>query len=296
MSAQRGYAFAVDRLSRLNDFLQRCFGIRVIRFQRERAEPVTKTSANSSNSRSNTGSLSQSEKEKLPDDYEPEFGELWELVRQRTMTSHPKAYGLYQAVRYIVGNNIPGDIVECGVWRGGAMLAVAHQLVGLGSVERDLYLFDTYEGMTQPTARDVQISTNQSARQRLLTADSDSLVWAIASLEDVRAGFAHVAYPTDRIHFVKGPVEDTLPGRAPDEIAILRLDTDWYESTRHELEHLYRRLVPGGVLILDDYGYWQGAKDAVDEFLATTGEPLLMLRAATGRIAVKPGLSSSVYG
>ena len=104
----------------------------------------------------------------------------------------------------------------------------------------------------------------------------------------MRDGFAQVPYPAERVHFVKGRVEDTIPEGAPERIAILRLDTDWYESTRHELEHLYPRLVSGGVLLLDDYGYWEGARQAVDEWLAATGERLLLTRMASGRIAVKP--------
>jgi O-methyltransferase len=119
-------------------------------------------------------------------------------------------------------------------------------------------------------------------------------MWAIASLDDVKAGFSSVDYPSERVHFVEGKVEDTIPAQAPDEIAILRLDTDWYESTRHELTHLYRRLAPGGVLIIDDYGTWKGSKDATDEFVAETGEPLLFVRTGRGRAAVKPGLTSRV--
>ena len=91
-----------------------------------------------------------------------------------------------------------------------------------------------------------------------------------------------------RVEFVQGRVENTLPAAAPPEIALLRLDTDWYESTRHELEHLYPRLVDGGVLIVDDYGYWQGARQAVDEYFGETGEAILLNRIDdTGRIAVK---------
>ena len=97
---------------------------------------------------------------------------------------------------------------------------------------------------------------------------------------------AETAYP--RVEFVQGRVENTLPAAAPPEIAVLRLDTDWYESTRHELEHLYPRLVDGGVLIVDDYGYWQGARQAVDEYFGETGEAILLNRIDdTGRIAVK---------
>lgn len=212
------------------------------------------------------------------------------------MTSHEKVYGLCQAVRYVVRHDIPGSIVECGVWRGGSMLAVARLLDHLEASERDLYLFDTYEGMTEPTDRDVQISNNKTAQERLDNADQGSLVWAVASLEDVRQGFEQVRYPRERIHFVQGPVEETVPEQAPEQIAILRLDTDWYASTQHELAHLYHRLAPGGVLIIDDYGTWQGSKDATDEFLAESEEPLLVLRAGKGRIAVKPGLPSKIDG
>jgi O-methyltransferase len=98
-----------------------------------------------------------------------------------------------------------------------------------------------------------------------------------------------VGYPEEQIHFVEGPVEETVPGSAPAELALLRLDTDWYESTKHELEHLYPRLARGGVLILDDYGYWQGARRAVDEYLAGLDSPLLLNRIDhTARIALKP--------
>lgn len=83
-------------------------------------------------------------------------------------------------------------------------------------------------------------------------------------------------------------VEDTVPADAPDTISILRLDTDWYTSTRHELTHLYPRLSSGGVLIIDDYGYWQGSRTAVEEFLAETGARLLLTRISAGRLAVKP--------
>ena len=116
----------------------------------------------------------------------------------------------------------------------------------------------------------------------------DSLVWAIASLEDVKQGMAQTGYPSERVNYVPGRVEETIPGRAPKQISILRLDTDWYESTKHELDHLYPRLSSGGVVMFDDYGYWQGAREAVDEWLDATGERLLLMRMGTGRLAVKP--------
>jgi len=97
-----------------------------------------------------------------------------------------------------------------------------------------------------------------------------------------------VPYPARRLHYVEGMVEDTIPGQAPAQIAILRLDTDWYASTKHELHELYPRLSSGGVLIIDDYGWWHGCRKAVEEFLEETGARLLLLRMDEGRIAVRP--------
>ncbi|GIF13734.1 TylF/MycF/NovP-related O-methyltransferase [Actinoplanes teichomyceticus] len=205
-----------------------------------------------------------------------------------TMTRKEKRYALYLATRYVVEHDIPGAIVECGVWRGGSMHVVARTLLAIGETTRDLYLFDTFDGMTPPTDKDLTYGGRPVA-DLLSTQPRTARIWAVASLADVRQGLAAIPYPPERIHYVQGPVETTLPARAPERIAILRLDTDWYESTRHELVSLYERLAPGGVLIIDDYGTFQGARDAVDEFVAQTGARLLLLPVGPGRIAVKPG-------
>ncbi len=114
-------------------------------------------------------------------------------------------------------------------------------------------------------------------------------MWAIASLEDVQAGVPRrAATRPSGCTSSRANVEETIPGEAPEQIALLRLDTDWYESTKHELEHLYPRLQPGGVLIIDDYGSWKGAQEATDEFVASLTPPLLLLRAGRARVAVKP--------
>jgi O-methyltransferase len=233
---------------------------------------------------------------KLPGDYDEAMREIWPLVRDRTMNLDEKIYFLTESVRYLERVGIPGDIVECGVWRGGSMLTVARMLDRLGSHHRDLYLFDTFEGMSEPTDRDVHIWTGKSATDVLSSHDrsTSAPLWNPATLEDVQQGFAEVAYPSERIHYVVGKVEDTIPGSAPDQIALLRLDTDWYESTKHEFEHLYHRLAPGGVLVIDDYGSWQGSKEATDEFIDSTSEPLMLTRVGRGRVAVKPGLDSRV--
>ena len=112
--------------------------------------------------------------------------------------------------------------------------------------------------------------------------------FCFAPLEEVKNVMGQTGYDRNKIHFVKGKVENTLPGEAPQAISLLRLDTDWYESTRHELVHLFPRLSRGGVVIFDDYGCWEGAKKAVDEYMKETKVPLLLHSIdEEARIAVK---------
>lgn len=223
----------------------------------------------------------------LPKDYDAEAASIIRAVKPWTMTSPDKLYGLILAVRHVVKHQIPGDIVECGVWRGGSMQATARTLLEAGDTSRHLYLFDTFEGMPAPTEEDLR-HDGQSAADLLAANERTARVWAAASLEDVQDGMSRFPYPQERIHYVPGMVEDTVPGKAPEAISVLRLDTDWYASTKHELETLYPRLVSGGILIIDDYAWWEGSRKAVDEFLERTGEQLLLLRISSGRIAVKP--------
>lgn len=208
-------------------------------------------------------------------------------VKPWTMTSYDRLFALVVAVRYVVANQIPGTIVECGVWRGGSMQAVARTLMELKAADRDLHLFDTFEGMPPPQEMDRRLA-GPPAEELMRSGPRAGLVRAVADLEDVRAGMEQTGYPRERIHYHPGRVEDTIPAQAPEEIALLRLDTDWYESTKHELEHLYERVSPGGPVIVDDYDYWEGARKAVDEFIAETGARLLLVPIDTGRIAVKP--------
>jgi hypothetical protein len=226
-------------------------------------------------------------KRELPKHWDPEARQTIRAVKPRTMTAPDKLFALILATRYVVDHRIPGSIVECGVWRGGSMQAVAHTLLARGDTDRDLHLFDTFEGMPPPSEEDRR-HDGRSATELLTTNPKTSSVWAVASLEDVQAGMQETGYPSDRVHFHRGLVEETIPAHAPDEIALLRLDTDWYESTRHELQHLYDRVPSGGVVVFDDYGFWEGARQAVDEFLERTGERLLLVPMASGRITVKP--------
>lgn len=227
-----------------------------------------------------------------PDDevLEPEFRELYERCRPFTMTSRERMYAAYSAARYVALNGVPGDIVECGVWKGGSAMIMAMALAAAGQTDRDLYLYDTFEGMVEPGEKDTSY-LGESAReiwQQHRSGDSPVNMWCYSPREEVAQNLRATGYPESRIRLVKGKVEDTIPTEAPVGIALLRLDTDWYESTRHELQHLYPRLSPGGVLIIDDYGHWQGSREATDEYFATAPHrPLLTRIDATGRLAIK---------
>ena len=178
----------------------------------------------------------------------PEIHETFERCRPFTMTSFERIAAVCAAVEYTVANGIRGDFVECGVWRGGSSMAAALTYLRLGRSDVDFYLFDTYEGMSAPTEYDFDAHTGRSAKSLLEGAGKDEGVWAYAPLADVQANLGSTGYPSDRLHFIQGKVEDTVPAAAPTAISILRLDTDWYESTKHELEQLFPRLTPGGVL------------------------------------------------
>lgn len=210
-----------------------------------------------------------------------------ERVAPFTMTSLERRAGLLGAIDHVVRHRVPGAIVECGVWRGGSMMAAALALMARGDTSRELWLYDTYTGMSEPTAADAS-HRGESAAAQLARTKRGQGVWCEAGLDDVRANLLSIGYPRERIHFVEGKVEDTIPATLPGTTALLRLDTDWYESTRHELVHLYPLLSRHGVLVIDDYGHWQGARKAVDEFFASRAEPAFLHRVDyTARLLVK---------
>jgi len=223
-------------------------------------------------------------KDRIPSYVDDTTRAILERSQPRTLTGLQKLLPLADAVRHIAEHQIPGAMVECGVWRGGSMQAVAWTLLDAGVDDRDLHLYDTFEGMSQPTEDDVQTRTRATAADLLARGKA----MCIADLDDVKVGMRETGYPVDKVHFHPGKVEDTIPEHIPDQIALLRLDTDWYESTKHELEHLYPRLSPGGVLIIDDFGSWDGARKATLEWLEETHEPLLLIPIGAARIAIKP--------
>lgn len=215
-------------------------------------------------------------------DMDSGFLSLWKQVQPYTMISIERAWALAQAVAYVCRSNVAGDIVECGVWKGGACLLASHVLVKEKDNHKKIWLYDTFEGMTSPGEEDCIASSGQPLRER------NPEGWWTADIAEVRRNISSAVLGMERFRFVQGRVETTLKKEYPQQLSILRLDTDWYESTLFELEVLYPRLTPGGILIIDDYGHFTGARKAVDDFFEKQGiVPLLHRSDYTGRVMVK---------
>jgi O-methyltransferase len=227
--------------------------------------------------------------EEFPRDMETEFRAIYVKSKNCTMTSQERMYALYQAVKYVSQAKVPGDFVECGVWKGGSAMLMAHTLLGLNETGRKIYLYDTFTGMPEPTVKDQEIKSGQPALDIWkVNQRKDHNEFCYASLSEVKNNLRSTNYPQDDLVFVQGKVEDTIPGIRPKQIAILRLDTDWFASTDHELRNLFPLVSKGGVVIIDDYGYWSGAKEAVDKYFAEFNIPLLLNRIDyTGRMGIK---------
>lgn len=219
----------------------------------------------------------------------PEFIESYEKIKNFTMVDKYSSYAAWRAINYVIDRNIDGAVVECGVWRGGVSIMMA-SVIEVSNSNKKQYLYDTFEGMSQPTSDDID-KYGVSAQSQLSTTTRDNTndnVWAYASIEDVKQNFALLDISMNNINFIKGKVEETIPKDIPESISLLRLDTDWYESTKHELEYLYPLLSKGGVLLIDDYGYWSGCKKAVDDyFLNIDAKPFFADLPDGGLVAIK---------
>ena len=212
------------------------------------------------------------------------------LTNRYSMSSVRRLVNTVKACRYVIENNIPGDFVECGVWRGGNAILAKKIFEHLNS-DKKVWMFDTFEGMTAPTNVDIEAINQISAKNKFDESQTNTHnEWCYASLEDVQKNCSNSGIDIAALKFIKGDVCDTLkkPDNVPDHISVLRLDTDWYESTRAELEVLYPKLSNGGVLIIDDYGHWEGARKAVDEYFSLQKyKPLFNVIDRTGRSALK---------
>ncbi|MFT7033472.1 MAG: O-methyltransferase [Cyclobacteriaceae bacterium] len=210
------------------------------------------------------------------------FLKLCEKVRGFTMTSTTDLFALYNALNYVSKNDIEGDFVECGVWKGGSSMFIAYYLVERKEYDRKIFLYDTFSGMTTPTSLDIDLKGNKAT-------DNHGMNWKPASLTEVKENMLMTNYPKENIVFVEGDVKEVLPNTQPNKIALLRLDTDWYESTILELKYLYPRLSTNGVLILDDHGHWLGARKAAEEYFSGIEEPILLNKINySTRVGTKP--------
>lgn len=226
--------------------------------------------------------------EELPSDMDPEFEPIFYKCKDYTMTSKERMYALYNAIKYVSEYNIEGDIVECGVWKGGSSMISALTLNRMEKSEKKIYMYDTYSGMSEPTKKDIDYEGNESIPKWKKLKKDNLNEWDYAPLKEVQKNMFSTGYPKENIFFIKGKVEDTIPNTIPNKISLLRLDTDWYESTYHELIHLFPLLSEGGVIIIDDYGHWKGAKEAVDEYFHENSIQILLNRVDyTGRIGIK---------
>ncbi len=185
-------------------------------------------------------------------------GQDWPMFGY-SMIGTARLNNLEACLRTIIAERIPGDILETGVWRGGACLFMKAMLDRFGEMSRTIWLADSFEGLPKPTT-----SVDKSAKNHDF-ADCDFLK---VSLEQVQANFERFHLLDERVRFLKGWFCDTLPNAPIEKLALLRMDGDLYESTNDALHSMYHRVVPGGFVVVDDYSTWTGCRQAITEFRA----------------------------
>lgn len=229
---------------------------------------------------------------RFPVEFQQADKAVFDYVRSNGLStsSDQRLFATIMACSYVVEKGIEGDFVECGVWRGGNSI-IAADVFRSRTARKAVWLFDTFAGMTEPTAADVNFRGEPADVKFGRSQQADHNEWCYAPLEEVQSNFQRHGLLDADVRFVKGDVARTLldPQGLPAKIAVLRLDTDWYESTKVELEVLYPRLSHGGVLIIDDYGHWGGARKAVDEYFDARTRPFLQYIDNTARIGIKCG-------
>ena len=217
----------------------------------------------------------------LKETYIKKFEQILQKISPYTMVNPNKLKVIYN---YIMKNKLDGDIVECGVWKGGSCMLMAYTLMNNNIYSKNIWLYDTFEGLPQPSSDKDDIKAKNywndiNSRKidkgsRGGTIINNEVKWNYAPLDNVRNNMNSTNYPIKYIKYVKGKVEDTLNinTNIPKKISILRLDTDWYDSTKKELDILYPLVVSGGLIQIDDYCTWKGSKTATDEWLKTHKE------------------------
>ena len=227
----------------------------------------------------------------FPVEFDEDDKEIVQRVidKKLSMAGCERLFATLMACRHVARNDIEGDFVECGVWRGGNAM-IAADIFSRHCKPAKIYLYDTFAGMTEPTMHDIETTTGEQASARYARERRDAYNdWCYASLDDVQQNLKEVGLLSDYVRMIEGDVLETLKNEdnLPNNVSVLRLDTDWYESTKMELEVFWPRLQPGGIMMVDDYGHWGGARKAVDEFFAEGGRPFFQYIDYTGRLAVK---------
>jgi O-methyltransferase len=216
---------------------------------------------------------------------------LYKQIETLTMTPPDRIFALMDTMNYLCQKKIEGDFVECGVWRGGNGVIAANIFNRYGIKDKQIWLYDTFDGMVEP--EDIDKSFKGEIAKEIFSETKTSMggsTWSYASLDFVKKVMRNTDYPFQKFKFIQGKVEDTLAisSNLPEKICILRLDTDWYTSTKAEMDILFSRLSTGGILIIDDYGDWQGSRKAVDEYMTNHNINIPLFRLGSGaRIGVK---------
>ena len=212
------------------------------------------------------------------------------ICPEYTMTSPERIFALMKSINFIKNNNVEGDFVECGVWRGGNLI-LFQKFIEKYNLNKKIYAYDTFEGMSEPEKIDETFKGESSLYllnklKKKKVNRKENILIADCSLEQVEQNFKKFTNKNNLIS-IKGDVEKTLNVKEnlPNKISILRLDTDWYSSTKKELEILFPLLEKNGVLIIDDYGFWKGARKAVDEYFENKNVTIFKID-FTGRMII----------
>ena len=212
---------------------------------------------------------------------EDAFWAIFEKCKPYTLLSVERFYNIFKSIEYIASTNIPGDIVECGVFLGGSILGAAYFAEYFGLRGRTFYLCDTFEGFPVNT-----VETNLWGSPDNLSANYPAMNQNFRHI--VEKNIEESGLAESKFELVQGLVEDTLPITGFGPLAYLRLDTDYYQSTFVEMDVLYPKLNANGVLIIDDYGCYEGARNAIEDYFKKVGKrPLLQRIDAAGRCGVK---------
>lgn len=202
-----------------------------------------------------------------------------DVVYNNTMCSKYRIQALANAIHDVVDNNIPGDFVECGTWRGGLAALMLHN-VTMHCLDKKIYIYDTFEGMPEPG------DNNCDTSKRMYEENKGD--WCKASIDIVQSVLEEIASTYQ--HYcvlIKGKVEDTLESTVPPTIALARLDTDWYESTKKELEIIFPRVQSRGYILIDDYSDWSGCRQAVDEYFQSVDRNTYSMQLVDGSLVVQ---------